>query len=103
MKLMTCPINGVRPISEFVCGGDVRPQPDPATADDATWADYVFNRHSVPGVKQEWWCHTPSNTWFIAERDTRSDRVCRTYLYGADLSDANLHGAEPDATGEAIA
>jgi len=84
MKLMTCPINGARPISEFVCGGDLRSMPNPATADDATWADYVFNRHSIPGVKPEWWCHTPSNTWFIAERDTRSDQVFCTYLYGAE-------------------
>jgi sarcosine oxidase subunit delta len=36
----------------------------------------------VPGVKKEWWCHTPSNTWFIAERDTERDVVIRTYLYG---------------------
>jgi sarcosine oxidase subunit delta len=33
-------------------------------------------------VKKEWWCHTPSNIWFIAERDTAKDHVLRTYLYG---------------------
>lgn len=81
MKLMTCPVNGVRPISEFICGGAVRPMPDPATTDDATWADYVFHRSSVPQLQQEWWCHTPSNTWFIAERHTQTDEILRTYLY----------------------
>ena len=29
MKLLTCPINGPRPVSEFVYGGEVRPMPDP--------------------------------------------------------------------------
>jgi sarcosine oxidase, subunit delta len=81
MKLMTCPINGRRAISEFAYGGELREMPDPATASDQAWADYVFNRSGVPGVKTEWWCHTPSGVWFIAERDTTSDTILRTYLY----------------------
>lgn len=80
MKIMTCPINGARPVSEFVYGGEVRPMPDPQAVDDATWAEYVFNRSGAPGIKQEWWCHTPSNTWFIAERNTLTDEVLSTYL-----------------------
>ena len=44
----------------------------------------MFNRNGAPGVKKEWWCHTPSNTWFIAERDTEKDKVLRTYLHGED-------------------
>ena len=79
---MTCPINGTRPISEFICGGEVRPMPEPQSVDDATWGAYVFNRNGVPGIQQEWWCHTPSNTWFIAERNTLTDEVLDTYLYG---------------------
>ncbi|HEY1874314.1 MAG TPA: sarcosine oxidase subunit delta [Steroidobacteraceae bacterium] len=81
MKLMTCPINGRRAISEFAYGGELREMPDPAAASDQAWADYVFNRSGVPGVKQEWWCHTPSGVWFIAERDTMTDTILRTYLY----------------------
>ena len=81
MKRMTCPVNGPRAISEFVCGGEIRPMPDPATCSDDAWADYVFNRNGSPGVKREWWCHVPSNTWFVAERDTARDLVLRTYLY----------------------
>jgi sarcosine oxidase subunit delta len=83
MKLMTCPVNGSRLISEFVCGGEVRAMPDPATCTDDAWADYVYNRNGAPGIKTEWWCHTPSNTWFLAERDTERDRVIRTWLHGA--------------------
>lgn len=84
MKWMICPVNGARPITEFVYGGEVRPMPDPQTTDDETWAAYVFNRQGAPGIKPEWWCHTPSQTWFIAERNTLTDEVLRTYLYGED-------------------
>lgn len=90
MKMMECPINGVRSISEFSYGGEVRLIPDPETTDDATWADYVFHRNSVPAVKQEWWCHTPSNTWFIAERNTQTDEILRTFLYGQGDGEDNV-------------
>ncbi|MET0218676.1 MAG: sarcosine oxidase subunit delta [Burkholderiales bacterium] len=82
MKIMHCPINGPRPVSEFQYGGELRSIPDPAVCTDAQWADYVFNRVGSPGVNREWWFHIPSNTWFIAERDTAADRVLRTWLYG---------------------
>lgn len=81
MKLMTCPVNGPRAISEFAYGGELREAPDPDTASDAVWTDYVFNRNGAPGIRKEWWCHTPSGVWFIAERDTRTDTIHRTYLY----------------------
>lgn len=84
MKLMTCPINGTRSISEFVYGGEYRTMPDQNTADDQTWAAYVFYRDNSPGIKREWWCHAPSNTWFIAERNTLTDEVIQTYLYGGE-------------------
>lgn len=80
MKLLTCPLNGPRPISEFVYGGEVRPMPDPDTCSDAEWSDYVFNRSGVTGVKREWWCHSPSGVWFLAERDTTTDTILRTFL-----------------------
>ena len=79
MKIMTCPINGPRALLEFAYGGELRDMPDTA-CDDASWADYVFNRQGAAGVKREWWCHIPSNTWFIAERDTLRDEILRTYL-----------------------
>ena len=79
MKLIACPLNGPRPLLEFVCGGEVRPMPDPETAGDAQWAAYLYTRRSVPGVKREWWCHTPSGYWFIVERDTARDEILATY------------------------
>ena len=47
MKILTCPLNGPRPVSEFFYwakSADARP----AACDDATWADYVFNRNGAP-------------------------------------------------------
>ncbi len=80
MKLLTCPLNGARPIAEFVYGGELRAMPDPAAANDREWAEYIFHRNGAAGVKRELWYHTPSGTWFVAERDTLRDRVVATYL-----------------------
>ena len=81
MKLMKCPINGIRPIQEFAYGGPFRPMPSPKEATDGEWANYVFHRSGEPDVKKEWWYHIASGTWFIAERDTLKDEIIRTYLY----------------------
>jgi sarcosine oxidase subunit delta len=86
MKLLSCPVNGPRPVTEFFYWGEVRDMPSPDQASDEQWSDYVFNRNGAPGVKKEWWCHTPSGVWFIVERDTRVDQVVRTYLYGREIA-----------------
>ena len=39
MKIMPCPLNGPRNISEFTYGGEFKPMPDPATCSDAEWAE----------------------------------------------------------------
>ena len=83
MKLLSCPLNGPRPLLEFVCGGEVRDlplRPDGGEdCDDASWTAYLLHRNSVPRVKREWWCHTPSGYWFIAERDPTRDEFLATY------------------------
>ncbi|HYF49079.1 MAG TPA: sarcosine oxidase subunit delta [Planctomycetota bacterium] len=84
MKLIKCPVNGVRPLQEFLYGGELRPMPDAQASSEREWADYVFNRHGEPGVIKEWWYHIASGTWFIAERDTLKDEFLRTYLYSQE-------------------
>jgi sarcosine oxidase, subunit delta len=79
MKLIACPLNGLRPAEEFVYAGELRSSPDPARCSDVEWARYVFNRSGVPGVKREWWCHSPSGYWFILERDTLTDAIVASY------------------------
>ena len=79
MKLMPCPLNGPRNITEFICAGTVADMPDPAQVEDGAWADYLFLDDNAAGVVREWWCHVATAYWFIAERDTRSDTILRTY------------------------
>jgi sarcosine oxidase subunit delta len=80
MKIMTCPLNGPRNISEFICTGEVSIEPDPNRCTNEEWADYVFLLDNEAGVVREWWCHVPTAFWFIAERDTLTDDIKRTYL-----------------------
>ena len=79
MKIMPCPLNGPRNISEFVCGGEVAVPPDPNRCSQEAWADYVFMQDNRAGVVREWWYHAPTAYWFIAERNTLTDEIVRTY------------------------
>lgn len=79
MKILTCPLNGPRNVSEFIYGGEVKTMPNPTTCSDNEWADYVFFHDNLIEVVKEWWCHSPSGYWFIAERHTASDEILRTY------------------------
>ena len=87
MKIMTCPLNGPRNISEFVYGGEVVAMPDPNGSTDAEWADYVFLEENRAGIVREWWCHAPTSFWFIAERDTVRAEILRTYPAGEVFKD----------------
>ncbi len=82
MKIMNCPLNGPRNISEFICGGEVRAMPDPATGSDGAWVDYLFMENNTAGVVYEWWCHLPTTYWFIARRDTRTEEILETMAVG---------------------
>ena len=81
MKTLACPLNGVRDISEFVYGGEFHPEPDRRDSSATEWAEFVFFHDNPAGVVTEWWCHIPSSYWFLADRDTRSDEVLRTYPF----------------------
>lgn len=74
MKQLDCPLIGVRPVSEFVYGGAVRPaqlgDPDPDEL-----AVHVFHRDGSPRVLCEWWYHRPTGRWFVLERDTATNEV----------------------------
>ena len=88
MKIMPCPLNGPRNIQEFTCGGEVVAPPDPDRADAEAWADYLFLHHNAAGIVREWWYHVPTSFWFIADRNTVTDEILRTFhpreLFGAD-------------------
>ena len=96
MKMIDCPLTGPRPASEFVCGGEVQQVADPTAHDDTEWADYLFQYNNLAGVVREWWFHTPTASWFIAERDTTSDEFLRTYP-ASELYQARVAYAAPPA------
>ena len=79
MKIIHCPLNGPRNAQEFVYGGEVEAMPDPNACSDQEWSAFVLLENNTKGVVREWWCHGPTNYWFIAERDTATDAFIRTY------------------------
>lgn len=79
MKIMPCPLNGLRNISEFACAGEVKSPPDPNVLADDQWAEHIWFANNTAGVVREWWCHLPTSYWFIAERNTVTDEILRTY------------------------
>ena len=83
MKRLHCPINGWRNISEFVYGGEFHPVRPVSEYSDRQWAQKVFFHENRAGIVVEWWCHVPSAYWFLAERDTRSNEVLRTFDPGS--------------------
>lgn len=78
MKIMNCPVNGPRNISEFTCFGPVHAV-EAQSVSDSDWCHYLFYQENKAGVIREWWRHTPSNTFFIAERHTVTDEIVATY------------------------
>ena len=47
MKLMRCPVNGVRPIQEFAYGGPIRPEPDSKTVSVLVLLEMVISFESI--------------------------------------------------------
>jgi sarcosine oxidase subunit delta len=81
MKILHCPLNGPRNISEFMCLGEVKPVPPP-DAGVAQWADFVFMERNAAGWVREWWLHIATNFVFLVDRDTRIDEILATYRIG---------------------
>jgi sarcosine oxidase subunit delta len=84
MLLVPCPFCGPRPEIEFRCGGEAHiRRPDPATATDQEWADYLFYRKNPKGLHLERWHHAHGcGRWFNAARDTVSDAFAAAYRMG---------------------
>ncbi len=89
MKILNCPLNGPRNISEFACLGEVKtvPPPDAGTAD---WANFVFTERNAAGLVREWWIHIATNYVFIVDRDTLTEETIRTYRVNDPLLSQSL-------------
>ncbi len=53
--------------------------PNPKDMNDEQWADFMWMSNNTAGVVQEWWCHAATSYWFIAERNTITDEILKTY------------------------
>ncbi len=86
MLILDCPNCGARNTQEFRYGGEYNPRPaEPDAADDAAWSSYLYMRHNRLGLQKEWWYHRAGcGLWFLAERDTGSDKVSRTYFWSRE-------------------
>ena len=56
--------------------------PDAASSDDQ-WTEYLFLDENLAGEIYEWWLHAPTNTWFIARRNTVTDNILETMTVDA--------------------
>jgi sarcosine oxidase subunit delta len=91
MLLIHCPVCAMdRSELEFRHAGQahlVRPA-DPATADDAAWADFLYMRDNPKGILAERWRHTHGcGRFFNALRHTVTDRILATYPAGTPRPD----------------
>lgn len=89
--LVPCPSCGPREVEELRCAGEVtrRPRERPTVRE---LNEYVYFRENVAGVHREWWFCRACEDWFLAERDTVTNEVSRTW-----------HPERPTATGAAAA
>ena len=89
MLLIHCPHCGDRPEIEFRYAGQAhiaRPH-DPATLDDAAWAEHLFVRDNPKGIHAERWCHVHGcGKFFNAVRNTANDEIAQTYKAGEQPS-----------------
>ena len=80
--VLSCPNCGDREVTDFQYGGEVVPRPR-QRPQRRELAAYNYFRRNVAGVQREWWYHRAGcRTWFLAERDTRTNAVVGTWLPG---------------------
>jgi heterotetrameric sarcosine oxidase delta subunit len=80
--LIPCPTCGPRDVNEFGYGGEMvsRPPREPTLRELSA---YLYFRENVAGVQREWWFHRAGcESWFVAERDTRTNEVLGTEFVG---------------------
>ena len=100
MLLIPCPWCGERDEIEFRYGGEAHiSRADPASADDAAWADYLYMRNNPKGLFAERWVHQAGcRRWFNLLRDTVSHRIVAVYRIGEQPRPAG--GAPGDFGGD---
>ena len=91
--LVECPNCGPREIAELRCAGEVtrRPKQTPTLRE---LNEYIYFRANEAGVQREWWFCRACEDWFLAERNTVSNEVLKTWL-PVPAAREQADGAEP--------
>lgn len=78
--VLDCPNCGPREVTDFGFGGELNPRPTSRPGLRRLW-EYNYFRRNVAGVQREWWYHRSGcRAWFVAERDTTTNRITFTAL-----------------------
>jgi len=98
MLLIPCSWCGPRDEVEFHYGGEAhiaRPA-DPASLDDAAWAEHLFVRNNPKGRLAERWLHNAGcRRWFNLVRDTATHHILAVYKIGEPPPDLPHGHGEP--------
>ena len=74
MILVPCPYCGARNSSEFRWCGEIKPRPDPGSATQKEWRDYLYMKTNAAGWIAETWYHREGcGRYFRTERNTVSN------------------------------
>jgi heterotetrameric sarcosine oxidase delta subunit len=97
--VLTCPNCGPREVTDFGYGGELSKRPAVRPSFRELNA-YNYFRRNAAGIQREWWVHRSGcRAWFIAERDTTTNRVLFTAL-PEDVDAASAGPADgPEPTG----
>lgn len=80
--LIPHPLLGLRDAQEFTYLGDAALLDRPDPADEAAFADYVYQRDNPAGPHRELWFHEQGDrSWLIVTRDTVTHEIL-----GAELA-----------------
>ena len=79
MKIIPCPQNGPRPVSEFTFSGAVEEDKQDTRHATQNWAEEVFFKENGTGVVKELWRHNPSAFWLYVERCRVTDRIVNAW------------------------
>jgi heterotetrameric sarcosine oxidase delta subunit len=74
MLIVPCPWCGPRDASDMRYVGESRPRPDPSTVSPEEWRRYLYLRSNPAGVVTETWQCRGCRRYFVAERDTVTNR-----------------------------
>ena len=76
MQQFPCPWCGNRAEIEFRYAGDAGVRRPDRSADDKTWAQYLYFRRNAKGPAKELWIHLGGcGRWFTLSRDTVTHEV----------------------------